>query len=143
MRVIPGVFLDRLWRAAVGVALAKNRIDGASLDLVVAGLDLFLLFALCFVRVVGDLVALSLQFGDGGLQLRHRGADVRELDDIGLRARGQISQLRQSISDSLTLGEKFWKVRDDASGQGDISGLDCDAGVPGEGLDDGKQGVGC
>ena len=38
VRVFAGVFLDGLRRAAVGVALAEDRVDGAALDLVVAGL---------------------------------------------------------------------------------------------------------
>jgi hypothetical protein len=39
VRVFAGVFLDGLGRAAVGVALAQDGIDGAALDLGVAGAD--------------------------------------------------------------------------------------------------------
>ena len=54
VRVLAGVLLDRLGRAAVGVALAQDRVDGAALDLVVAGAGVLLLVGLRVVGVVGE-----------------------------------------------------------------------------------------
>ena len=84
MRVSPGVRLHRGGRAAVGVALPQHRVDRAALDLVVPAADLALFIGLGVGRVVGDGEPLALQLGDGGPQLRDRGGDVRELDDVGV-----------------------------------------------------------
>ena len=46
VRVLAGVLLHRRGRAAVGVALAQDRVDRAALDLVVAGADVLLLVGL-------------------------------------------------------------------------------------------------
>ena len=59
VRVRLGVVLDRGGGAAVGVALAQDRVHGAALDLVVAGADLALLVGLRVVRVVRQRVALA------------------------------------------------------------------------------------
>jgi hypothetical protein len=47
VRVLAGVVLDGLRRAAVGVALAQHGVDGAALDLVVAGLDVSFSASVC------------------------------------------------------------------------------------------------
>ena len=101
VRVLPGVLLHRRRRAPVGVALAQHRVDGAALDLVVAGADLALVVGLRVVGVVGEGVALALELGDGVLQLRDRRADVRQLDDVGLGRLGQLAQLGQGVGDAL------------------------------------------
>ena len=97
MRVLLGVRLHRRRRAAVGVALAQDRVHGRALDLVVAGADVALLVGGRVLRVVGQVVALLVQLGDRGLELRHRGADVRQLDDVGLGRRGQLAELGQGV----------------------------------------------
>jgi len=71
MRMFTGVLLDGLGGAAIRVSLAEYRIDGASLDLVVAGPNLLLGLGGGVVGIVGQFVALGLKFGEGGLQLRH------------------------------------------------------------------------
>ncbi len=91
--VLAGVALHRRRGAAIGVALAQHGVDGAALDLVVAGADVALLVGLGVAGVVGQVVALVLQLLDRGLELRHRGADVRQLDDVGLGRLGQLAEL--------------------------------------------------
>src|SRR5690606_19784461 len=128
--------------AAVGIALAQHRVDRRALDPVVAGLDVLFLLVLRRVRVVRQRVALRLQFLDRRLQLRHRGGDVRQLDDVGFRALGQLAQLGQVVADLLVLAQVVRELRQDAAGQRDVPGFDLDAGGGGEGLDDGQQRLG-
>ena len=91
--MLAGVVLHRLRRAAVGVALAQHRVDRAALDLVVAGADVLLLVGLRVVRVVRQVEAQLLQLGDRSLQLRDGGADVGQLDDVGLGRLGEVTEL--------------------------------------------------
>ncbi|MNZ95637.1 hypothetical protein D3C78_1148010 [compost metagenome] len=143
MRVLAGVVLDRQRGAAVGVAFAQNRVHGAALDLVVAGLDVALGVVGGGVRVVGQLVALFLQFLDGRLQLGHRGADVRQLDDVGFGLDRQRAQFSQGVGQLLAVFQVVGEEGDDAAGQGDVARLDRDARGLGECLDDGQQRTGC
>ncbi|MNX89059.1 hypothetical protein D3C86_1210580 [compost metagenome] len=143
MRVLAGVVLDRQGGAAVGVAFAQDRVHGAALDLVVAGLDVALGVVGRGVRVVRQLVALFLQFLDGGLQLRHRGADVGQLDDVGVRLHGQGAELSQRVGQLLAVFEVVGEQGDDAACQRNVAGLDRDACGFGECLDDGQQRTGC
>ena len=64
MRMLPGMGLHGKRRAAIGVAFAQDRIDGAALDLVVAGLDVLLFVVFRIFRIFRKLVALVLQFLD-------------------------------------------------------------------------------
>jgi hypothetical protein len=105
VRVAAGVVLHRGGGATVGVALAQNRVHGAALDLVVAHADVALLVGLRVVRVVGQGEALGLQLGDRGLELRHRGRDVGQLDDVGLGGRREVAELGEGVADALVLGE--------------------------------------
>ena len=141
VRVVAGVLLDRLGRAAVGVALAQHRVDRAALDLVVAGADVALLVGPRLVGVGRQVVALALELGDRGLELRDRRADVRQLDDVGLGPLGQRAQLGQRVADPLVLGQPVGEGGDDAAGQRDVAGLDRDAGLGGVRLHDREEGV--
>ena len=85
---------------------------------------------------------MTLQLGDGGFQLRHRGADVRQFDDVRFRFGGEISQFGESVADLLVVGEILREIGDDASGERDVPGLDRDAGMLGERLDDWQKGIG-
>jgi len=143
VRVLAGVILHRQGRAAVGVAFAQNRVHGAALDLVVTRLHVAFGVVGGGVRVVGQLVALFLQFLDGRLQLGHRGADVRQLDDVGFRLDGQRAQFGQGVGQLLAVFQIIREQRDDAAGQRDVTRLDRNACGLGECLDDGQQRTGC
>ena len=54
-----------------------------------------------FSGIVGKRVALGLQLGDGRLQLRHGGADVRQLDDVGFGLERQRAELGERVADAL------------------------------------------
>jgi hypothetical protein len=99
VRVLAGVVLHRGGCAAVGVALAQDRVDGAALDLVVARLDVALLVALRVLRVVGQRVALRLQLGDGGLELRH---EALMFGSLMMLASGVFASSPSSVSASPT-----------------------------------------
>ena len=127
--------------ATVGVALTKDRVDGAALDLVVVSADLALLVVGGLVRVVRDVIAPLLQLGDGGFELRHRGADVRQLDDVRLGRLGELAEIAQRVGHALLVVEAVGELREYPAGERDVAGLDLDTGGTGEGLDDRKQRV--
>ena len=70
MGVLLGVFLDRFRCTAVGVAFAQDRIDGAARNAAVGCLNFALFVSLWVFWVIWDGVALGLQLGDGGRELR-------------------------------------------------------------------------
>jgi hypothetical protein len=80
----PGELLHRARGPPVRVPLSQHRVHGAPLHPVVPGPDVPLLVGGGLVRVVGERVPLRLELRDARLQLGHRGADVRQLDDVRL-----------------------------------------------------------
>ncbi len=142
VRVLAGVVLDRQRRAAVGIAFAQHRVHRAALDLVIARLDVARDVVSGHVRVVGQGIALVLQFLDGRLELRHRGADVGQFDDVGVRGGRQLAQLGQVVGFLLVVLQEIREQRQDAAGQRDVAGFDCDAGGGSVGLDDRQQRLG-
>ncbi|MNO52065.1 hypothetical protein D3C76_424740 [compost metagenome] len=140
--VLAGVVLDRQRRAAVGVAFAQHRVHGGTLDAVVAGTGFFFFRGGRLVGVVRDVEALALQFLDRGLELRYRGADVRQLDDVGFRGGSQLAQFRQVIAYLLLCAQLLREGGKDTAGQGDVASFDGDVSRSGEGFDDRQQRVG-
>ncbi|MDR6139676.1 hypothetical protein QE438_002980 [Pseudoxanthomonas sp. SORGH_AS 997] len=139
VRVLAGVVLHRQRRAAVGVALAQHRVDRAALDPVIARLGILLRVGLGLVGVGRQRIALVLQLLDRGLELRHRGGDVGQLDDVGFGRGGQRAQFGQVVGDLLRIAQQVGELRQDAPGQRDVAGLDHDAGGVGIGVDDGQE----
>mmetsp|Transcript_56344 Transcript_56344/g.146889 ORF Transcript_56344/g.146889 Transcript_56344/m.146889 type:complete len:287 (+) Transcript_56344:1548-2408(+) len=103
VRVTEGVLLHRDRSAAVRVALAQHGVHSAAEHLAVAGLDVLLLLALWLLRVVGHGEALRLELPNALLQLRDGRADVRQLDDVGLPALRQLTELREDVAGALLL----------------------------------------
>ena len=143
VRVVACILLDRSGRAAVRIAFAQHRVHRTAQHFGVARADFLLRIRLGIFRKVGDVVPFSLQFLDRGLQLRRRGTDVGQLDDVRFRPQGQRTQLGQVVGDFLVGVQVFREVRQDASGKGDIAGFNRHSGRLGEGLHDRQQGVGC
>ncbi|MNH10881.1 hypothetical protein D3C79_703720 [compost metagenome] len=139
VRVLACVVLDRQRGATVGVAFTQDRVHGAALDAVVASLGFFLGIGSGGFRVVRNVEALGLQFLDRGLELRYRGADVRQLDDVGFWRGCQLAQFCQVVGHLLVGAELFREGRKDAAGQRDVPGFYGDVGASGEGFDDGEQ----
>ncbi|MNF77115.1 hypothetical protein D3C84_592530 [compost metagenome] len=86
---------------------------------------------------------MLLEFLDGGLELRNRGADVGQLDDVGLWRGGQFAQFGEVVADLLVLAQVLGEACQDAACEGDVPCFHSDAGGGSEGFDDRKQGVGC
>ncbi|MCY1234869.1 hypothetical protein D9M72_474650 [compost metagenome] len=142
VRVLARVVLDRGRGAAVGVAFAQDRVHGRAQALGIALLDGLLFVGLGVFRIVRHLVTLALQLADGADQLVHRGADVGQLDDVGVRLLRQLAQLGQVVRHALFFGQEFGELAQDTAGDGDVAGGDVDAGGLGEGLDDREERTG-
>jgi hypothetical protein len=61
------------------------------------GLDRLLLVRLRVLGIVRNRESLLLKLANGGLQLRHRRADVRQLDDVGFGCLGELTQFGEVI----------------------------------------------
>ena len=142
VRIVAGVLLDGAGGAAVGIALAQHRVDGAAEHLGVARLDVLLGFRRGVVRIVRNVVALALQFLDRGLELRDRGGDVGQLDDVGLGPHRERAEFGEFVVDSLRRGELLGEIGEDATGQRDVLQLYGHTRRPHEGFDDRQQGIG-
>ena len=123
----------------IGVAFTKNGVYGATLNLVVAGLEIFFISILRFFRIVWQIVALFLQFLNTGVHLGKGGADVGKLDDVGFRGFCEFTEFSQCIMLLLGFCQTFREHGDDASGQGAVAGFHFDAGGIGEGFDNGEE----
>ena len=143
VRMLARKIFHRQSRAAVGIAFAQHGVDGAAEYLAEAGLEFFFGIVLWIFRKVRNLVTLRLQFLDRGFQLRNRGADVGQFDDVCFRLQRQFAQPGQVVIKFLAIGQILGKVGDDAASQGNISGFDINASGLGEGLNDGQQRVRC
>ena len=71
VRVVAGKVLHRIRGATVGVALTEHRVHCGTLHLVVAGTDSLLLVGRRSIWIIRERIAVLLEFGDGGLELRH------------------------------------------------------------------------
>ena len=142
VRVGAGVGLDCSGCAAVGVAFAQHRVHRTALDLLVPRASVLLLLGGRLLRIVRKLIPLRLELGDGGLELRHRGGDVRQLDDVGLRGGGQLAEFGQRIPRALVLREAVGERGEDTPGQGDVPGGHLHPRAGRIGLDHRQQGVG-
>ena len=139
VRVLLRVVLHGERRTPIAVALTQHGVHGGALDAVVAGADVLLIERLRVVRVVRDVEALRLQLRDGGLQLRDRGRDVRELDDVRLGQRGETSELGERVADLLLGGQLLRERREDAGRERDVAGLDIHPRCPRHCLDDRQE----
>mmetsp|Transcript_30551 Transcript_30551/g.88137 ORF Transcript_30551/g.88137 Transcript_30551/m.88137 type:complete len:492 (-) Transcript_30551:7-1482(-) len=134
--------LDRRCASAVRVPLAQNGIHGAAKHLRISGGDVDLLLGLGIRREIWNVVSPALKLRDRGSQLRHGRRDVRQLDDVGCRALGQLSEHTHVIFHALLRREVVRKAREDPSRQGYVLLLDFDAAHAAEGAKHRQQGVG-
>src|SRR3546814_1964928 len=68
------------------------------------------------LRLVGNRITLGLQFLDRAVELVHRRADVRQLDDVGVRLQRQLAKLGQIVRHALRFGEVFREQAKEACG---------------------------
>ena len=142
VRMLAGIFLDRLGGTAIGISLTEDGIDRTALDLVIAGANLLVGVVLGIIGIIRELVSLGLELGDRGLELRYGGADVGEFDDICLRLEGQGAKLCQRVADPLILGQELGEIRNNTACERDISEFHRDSGVLRKSLDDWQEGIG-
>ncbi len=143
VRVLARVLLHGAGGAAVGIALAQHRIDGAAQHLAVTGADFLVRRRRVAVRIVRHVVALVLQLLDRGLELRDRGRDIRQLDDVGLRLHRQFAECCEFVVDLLLGLQLVGEVGEDAAGQRNVRQLHRHAGRCHEGRHDRQQGICC
>ena len=141
VRVLLGVVLDRSRGAAVGVALAQHRVHRRAEAAAVARADFLLLVGLRVFRVVGDLVALFLQLLDAGLELRDRGADVGQLDDVGVGLERLLAEFGERVGHALVFAQVLGELGQHAGRDRNVGLLDVDACGAGEGADDREEGA--
>ena len=142
VRVGAGVGLDGVGGTAVGIALAKDGIDGGAEDFRVAGLGVLLGVGRGDLGEIGEGVTLGLEFGDGGLQLWDGGADVGELDDVGLGLEREGAEFGEGVRHALGGREEIGEIGEDAGGDGDVAQFHIDVRVLREGLHDGQERIG-
>src|SRR5471030_524915 len=138
VRVLASVVLDRQRGTTIRVAFAQNRVYGAALDLVVTRLGFFVCVAAHGFRIVRQCEALGLQLFDRGLQLRNRGADVRQLDDVGFRRNGQVAQFGEVVGYGFVT-QLLGEAGQDAPCKRDVAGFHGNISGGGEGLYDRQQ----
>mmetsp|Transcript_103035 Transcript_103035/g.143528 ORF Transcript_103035/g.143528 Transcript_103035/m.143528 type:complete len:420 (+) Transcript_103035:1170-2429(+) len=129
VRVLESILLHGHCCAAVGVSLAKHGVHRAAQDLGIASLDLLLRIVLGIFWIARNGKALALQLRDALLQLRHRGAHIRQLDDVGLATLRQAAQLRQEVASTLVLFQHVREQGEHASRHGNVLQLHVDAGL--------------
>ena len=92
MRILAGVIFYRDRRAPIRIAFTKYRVDCGTQNFSVPGLNIFLFFVLRLIRVFRHLIAMLVQLSDSFSKLWNGGADIWQLDDIGLRILSQVTQ---------------------------------------------------
>ncbi len=140
MRVGLGVFLDRFGRATVRVALAQDGVHGRPFQAVIAFAHVFFGVGLRGFGVIGDGIALTLQFLDRVGQLRHRCRHVGQFDHIGGGGFYQLAQFGQIIGNLLIGFQVIGKGGQDARCDRNVAGGHVDIGGAGECADDRQQG---
>ena len=148
MRIVAGIVLDSVRSAAVGVALAKHRVHSGALHLVVTSADSLFFVVERSIRVVRESVAVLLEFGDSGLELRHRSRNVRELDNVCIRFKRELAEESEVIRHRLaskrcTCRERVCESSENAARQGDVLRLHVDIGSLCESRYNREQGLSC
>ena len=141
MRVRLRVSLDGRGDAAVGIAFAQHRVDRAAEDLRIPGPDVPRRVVARLLGIVRHGMALVLQFGDGGRQLRHGRTDVGQLDDVGFGLLDQRAEFGEIVAAPLTGREILRKRGQNPPGKRDVPRLDGNPGRPRERFEYGQEGV--
>ena len=131
MRIVTSIVLDSVRSAAVGVALTKHRVHRRALYLVVAGTDCLFFVRGRSIRVIRQSITVLLEFGNRGLELRHRSRNIRKLDDVRIWFKRELAEEREVIRHRLTCKHRPFRERilescENTSRQGDVLGFDID-----------------
>ena len=120
MRIGLGVGLDRRRHTTIRIPLSQHGVDRTAQHPGIPCLDRLFGLTLRFLGIFGHVVPVILQFLDGGLQLRNRCADIWQLDDVGCRSLGQLTQFGQCVILLLFVCEILWEIGNDPASQGNI-----------------------
>ena len=125
MRVFASVRLDRCRAATIRVAFAQHGIDGAAEHLGITRRNVPLFGARRIRRIFRHGEPVALQLSDRRGELRQGSADVRQLDDVGVRLFAELAELREVIGERFhSARQSIGKGREDAPGEGDVAQLD-------------------
>src|ERR1019366_4349678 len=69
-----------------------------------------------------NLVTLGLQLFDRAHQLTHRGTDVGQLDDVGIRLQRELAQFSQVVGHFLRVGQIVWEFTQDTRRHRNVAG---------------------
>ena len=117
VRVFAGKGFYRGRSTAVRVALTQYRVYSAAQYFAITGGDIFFFVSLGIFFIFRDLITLLVQLFDGRAQLRDRGGNVRQFNDVGVRIFGVFTQFGQSIGHALVFCEVVREVGQDTGRQ--------------------------
>ena len=110
MRMILRIDLHSSCNATIRVTFAQHWIDRTTQHLGIARVDVALGVSPGLFGIVRDVEALRLQLGNRGSQLRDRGTDIWQLDDVGIRRFRQVAQFRERVALTLFIAQVFGKL---------------------------------
>ena len=137
-----GVGLHAAGGSTVGVAFPQHRVHGTAFHRVVTRLEVTLFIGGGVVGIVGQVEALALQLGDRGFHLRHRSADVGQLDDVGFGGQAHGPKFGEVVGHALVVAHAFGELAQDAGGQRNVSGFHIHTCRGGKAAEDGQEGDG-
>ena len=98
MRVLPCIVLDGLCDASVRITLSQNRVNSTAKHLRIGVPDFSFRIRTRLFGIIRKRIALRLKLFDSSRQLRNRGTDIGQFDDVGRRRLGQVTEFRQRIT---------------------------------------------
>ena len=137
--VLHGVLLHRACHATVRVTLSQDGVHSRTKDLSVGIGNGLLLSSRGRGRVQRDIISLSSQLGNSIIELGNGSRHIRKLDNIGIRSQSQLAEHGKVVRNALRLGQLLGEMRQDSSGQRDISLLNEDTSLLGKLVDNGQQ----
>ena len=96
--------------SCIEITFSENRVDCRSKNLGIDSLNGLFLSILRVGWIVRDIITLGLELSNTLQQLRDRGRDVGQLDDVSLRGLGELSKSCKFIRDSLVWLQSIRKV---------------------------------
>ena len=117
MRIPFRVCLHRCRHSAIGIAFTQDRIHGAAEHFRIASAELFFGIVFRLFRIIRQIVALRLEFTDGGCELRNRCADIRQLDDVRAGCLREFTQFGERVTLFLVVSQPVRETGNDSPGQ--------------------------
>src|SRR5690625_1326745 len=122
------VVLHRRRRAAIGGPLAQDGVDRRALHPVVGGAGSPLLLGGGLIDVVGNIETGGLQLLHRGLELRHRSGDVRQFDDVSFGGFREFTESGKRVVHGA-LAQALGELGEDPPSTGNVTGFDVHPGA--------------